>query len=70
MRGRIDGLVVMAPDVEGAAAIRDAAGDAPVVLIDPGIGAAASDTISIANQDGAFRMVRHLVGLGHRRTRP
>ena len=67
MRGRIDGLVVMAPDVDGAAAIRDAAGEAPVVVIDPGASDASCDTISIANQDGAFRTVRHLVGLGHRR---
>jgi LacI family transcriptional regulator len=67
MRGRIDGLVVMAPDVDAAAAIQDAAGAAPVVVLDPGLGLAGCDTISIANQDGAFRMVRHLVDLGHRR---
>lgn len=67
MRGRIDGLVVMAPDVDAAAAIQDAAGGSPVVVLDPGIGLAGCDTITMANQDGAFRMVRHLIGLGHRR---
>jgi LacI family transcriptional regulator len=67
MRGRIDGLVVMAPDLDGATAIHDATGDFPVVVLDPGLGLSACDTISIANQEGAFRMVRHLIGLGHRR---
>jgi LacI family transcriptional regulator len=67
MRGRIDGLVVMAPDDGSASAIHDAAGGAPVVVLDPGHGLSDCDTISIANQDGAFQAVRHLAGLGHRR---
>jgi len=67
MRGRIDGLVVMAPDLDSAGAIHDAAGGFPVVVLDPGIGLSSWDTISIANQDGAFQVVRHLIGLGHRR---
>jgi LacI family transcriptional regulator len=67
MRGRIDGLVVMAPEDGAATAIHDAAGGAPVVVLDPGLGLSDCDTISIANQDGAFQAVRHLAGLGHRR---
>ena len=67
MRGRIDGLVVMAPDLDSAAAIHDAAGGFPVVVLDPGVGLASWDTISMANQDGAFQVVRHLIGLGHHR---
>src|SRR5690349_18080019 len=67
MRGRIDGLVVMAPDEGAADAIRDAAGAAPVVVLDPGQGLAGLDTISIANHDGAFQAVSHLVALGHQR---
>lgn len=67
MRGRVDGLLVMAPDFDSAAAMHDAAGEFPVVVLDPGLGVATWDTISIANQDGAFQVVRHLVGLGHRR---
>jgi LacI family transcriptional regulator len=67
MRGRIDALVVMAPDVDAAQAIHDVAFGFPVVVLDPGLGVTACDTISIANQDGAHAAVRHLVGLGHRR---
>jgi LacI family transcriptional regulator len=66
MRGRIDGLIVMAPDVN-APAIRDSAGSTPVVLLDPGGEVDGYDTISIANYEGAYAVVRHLVAVGHRR---
>lgn len=67
MRGRIDALVVMAPDVDAARAIHDVALGFPVVVLDPGLGVTACDTLSIANQDGAYLAVRHLLSLGHRR---
>jgi LacI family transcriptional regulator len=67
MRGRIDGLVVMAPDVDATAAIRTAAENFPVIVVDPGRGMTDCDTITIANFDGARAMVRHLLALGHRR---
>jgi LacI family transcriptional regulator len=66
MRGRIDGLVVMAPDVDAPQAIRATAGNLPIVLIDAG-GDSSYDGISIANFDGAFAATRHLMHLGHRR---
>ena len=65
-RGRIDGLIVMAPDVDASPAIRARAADLPLVLIDPGQGFEGCDTIGIANQAGASAVVTHLVGLGHR----
>ena len=67
MRGRIDALVVMAPDVDAARAIHDVALGFPVIVLDPGLGVTACDTLSIANQDGAHAVVRHLLALGHRR---
>lgn len=67
MRGRIDGLIVMAPDVEEPVATQVCGGHFPVVLIDPGFAADECDTISIANRDGAYAVVRHLLALGHRR---
>jgi LacI family transcriptional regulator len=66
MRGRIDGLIVMVPDVD-APSIRDSAGESPVVLLDPGGGVDGYDTISIANSEGASEVIRHLLRLGHRR---
>jgi len=66
-RGRIDGLIVMAPDLDARAAIRALANNLPLVLIDPGPGFEGCDSISIANQAGAAAVVSHLVTLGHRR---
>jgi LacI family transcriptional regulator len=65
-RGRIDGLIVMAPDLDAGPAIRALATHLPLVLIDPGKGFEACDTVGIANQAGASAIVRHLIGLGHR----
>jgi beta-glucosidase len=67
MRGRIDGLIVMAPDVDAPGAIQASGVDFPFLLIDPGIGVDSCDTISIANFAGAQAMVRHLQSLGHTR---
>ena len=67
MRGRIDGLIVMAPDVDARAAVQNTAVDFPLVLIDPGSGIEGRDTLSIANVQGARAVVDHLIALGHRR---
>ncbi len=67
LRGRIDGLIVMAPDADATAAIRDFATRFPVLLLNPGAMAVDVGAISIANYDGAYAAVRHLIDLGHRR---
>ena len=67
LRGRVDGLIVMAPDEGSAAAIGQITRKFPVVLINPRFNGDLCSTISIANYDGAHAMVRHLLGLGHRR---
>ena len=66
MRGRVDGLVVMAPDVDASRALRQAAGSVPIVLLNPEVQLAGCDTVSIGNVQGAAAAVRHLLGLGHR----
>jgi LacI family transcriptional regulator len=67
MRGRIDGLVIMAPEPESIPAIRASAWGCPVVLLGPGGETHDFDTVSLANFDGAYALVRHLQRLGHRR---
>jgi len=67
MRGRIDGLVVMAPEAAAPNLVRECASGAPTVLINPGRDVRGCDSVSIANFDGAHSVVRHLIGLGHRR---
>ncbi len=67
MSGRVDGMVVMAPDVDAPEAVRGFSVHCPVVLLNPGGEVEQCDTIAIANAEGASEMVRHLVGLGHKR---
>lgn len=66
MSGRIDGVMVMAPDVDAPGAIRGFSHHCPVVLINPGQEVEECDTISVANVEGAREMVKHLLDLGHR----
>jgi LacI family transcriptional regulator len=67
MRGRVDGLIVMAPEMETATAVRSLPEKFPVVLLNPGDDGRPFDAITIANHEGASAMVRHLIGAGHRR---
>ncbi len=67
LRGRIDGLIVMAPDAGSARVIEDIARYFPVVLLNPGVRAKSCCAVSIANSDGAHQVVRHLIELGHER---
>ena len=67
VRGRIDGLIVMAPDLDASSALRQARGSTPTVLLNPEAEVPGCGSISIGNFDGAYAMVRHLLGLGHRR---
>lgn len=65
MRGRVDGLLVMAPDVAIGTIGEQIPAELPLVLLN-----AASDThhaITVDNYGGAFAMTRHLASLGHTR---
>lgn len=65
LRGRVDGLVVMAPDVEAQQVCADLHAAVPVVLLNP-----CSDArflVTVDNYGGAVAMMRHLGSLGHRR---
>jgi len=66
MRGRIDGLIVMAPEAAAPRLVRECALGAPTVLLNPGRVVRGCGAISIANYDGAFAVTRHLIDLGHR----
>ena len=65
MHGRVDGLVVMAPDVALASLREPLVPDLPLVLLnsaDKNL-----DSITIDNYGGARAMLRHLAELGHSR---
>ena len=65
MRGRVDGLVVMAPDVTLAPLDELRARAMPVVLLNSA--ETNGDAITIDNYGGARAMMQHLHGLGHTR---
>ena len=66
MRGRVDGLLVMAPEVSAAALDAALPDGLPVVLLNraPGVTAA---SVMVDNYGGAHAMTTHLLSLGHRR---
>jgi len=67
MRGRVSGLIIMSPEIN-AATLRDNLPESlPIVLLNCLAGVRSYDTINTDNFGGAFAMVRHLAGLGHRR---
>jgi len=67
MRGRVDGLILMSPDVDALALRSHLLETLPIVLLNCPFEGTALDSIHIDNHGGAFAMVRHLAGLGHRR---
>lgn len=65
VRGRVDGLIVMWPHLDGPVLRTSLPGDLPIVLLNAvGRGHA---SISIDNYGGAVGMMNHLSRLGHRR---
>ncbi len=67
MRGRIDGLIAMAPDAGSAKVIANISRHFPVVLLNPGFQTKDCSAVSIANYDGARALTRHLLECGHQR---
>jgi len=67
MRGRVDGFVVMSPDVAARAALTALARSFPATIVGAGSEIGPFSTLSVSNTDGAAAMMRHLLSLGHRR---
>jgi LacI family transcriptional regulator len=66
MWGRVDGLIVLWPDLDETAVPNLPAG-LPLVFLSAPIGPNGFDVITVANFEGAYAMVCHLLSLGHRR---
>jgi LacI family transcriptional regulator len=68
MRGRVDGLLLMAPDVTTRASLTDLSADRVIVLLNPPArDEAPHDAVCVDNVGGARAMTKHLLSLGHRR---
>jgi LacI family transcriptional regulator len=66
MRGRVDGVVVMSPDLD-AESLLNLPSTIPVVLLCSVSRGNEIDSLTIQNCRGAREMVAHLVSLGHKR---
>jgi LacI family transcriptional regulator, galactose operon repressor len=62
MRGRVDGLVLMAPDANTAGVAAGIPSGVPVVLLNCPTVDGRADSIEIDNFGGAYAMVQHLAG--------
>jgi LacI family transcriptional regulator len=67
MRGRVDGLIIMSPDLDARALVQNLPDRLPLVLLNSAVDSEAFDALTIENFQGASAMVRHLIVLGHRR---
>lgn len=67
MRGRVDGFLVMSPDLDARAAVHTLPDRFPVVLLNCPADGGDLDSVVIANYLGATMVVRHLIERGHRR---
>lgn len=65
MRGRIDGLLVMAPDGRSGGALERLRDRFPLMLINSRGGWEGCSSFSIANHEGALAITQHLLTLGH-----
>ncbi|HET7501161.1 MAG TPA: LacI family DNA-binding transcriptional regulator, partial [Kofleriaceae bacterium] len=64
MRGRVEGLLVLAPQLDAAGVELDA--EVPAVFMNSRVDDGVSSSLSIDSYGGARAMVRHLVARGHR----
>jgi LacI family transcriptional regulator len=67
MRGRVDGLVLMTPDMAVGSVEEVVLPSLPVVLMNTPASSARVHTINVDNYGGSYAMVRHLVSGGHER---
>jgi LacI family transcriptional regulator len=66
LRGRVDALVLMFPDI-GPEALAPPLLDVPAVLLNCAVAGQPCHSLRIDNYGGAAAVVRYLAGLGHRR---
>jgi LacI family transcriptional regulator len=67
IRGRVDGVIALSPDLAAGAFEENLPRGFPVVLLNCDSGKTGYASIRVDNRGGAFAMTRHLLDLGHRR---
>lgn len=67
MRGRVDGLILMSPDIAAETLVAEIPESLPTVLLNSAVRDDRFDTLEIDNGGGARAMVEHLLRCGHER---
>lgn len=67
MRGRVDGLLVMSPHVDGPALADNIPDDMPIVLVNSDAAGARFPGFRVDNYGGAYAVTRHLIEIGRQR---
>jgi LacI family transcriptional regulator len=67
MRGRVDGLIVMSPQIDARTLETNLPPHLPVVLLNCRVEGGAYDSINVDNLGGAREMTCHLISAGHER---
>lgn len=67
MRGRVDGLVLLAADLDTATLVANLPDRLPLVLLNSDLPDGTFDSLNIDNFGGARAVTEHLLRLGHRR---
>ena len=66
MRGRVDGVIIMSPHVDAQTLNENLPHNIRVMLLNCYVDGVSFDSLNIDNYGGAYAMVLHLVGHGHR----
>jgi LacI family transcriptional regulator len=67
MRGRVDGVILMSPDLDANVLFTNLPEDQPAVMLNSAVRRPGVGSVRIDNKRGAHQMVRHLIAHGHRR---
>ncbi|MEJ2501979.1 MAG: LacI family DNA-binding transcriptional regulator [Gemmatimonadota bacterium] len=67
MRARVDGLIVMSPEIDPEELLQAVPPGSPAVLVNSAPADGRFDSLNVDNRGGAGAMVRHFVELGHER---
>lgn len=67
MRGRVDGVILMLPELDARTLLRELPSEQPTVLLDGTADDERASVVAIDEAGGAAAMVRHLIRHGHRR---
>jgi LacI family transcriptional regulator len=67
MRGRVDGLVIMSPQIDAQTLRRNLPKSLPVVLLNCNVAGRSFESLNIDDYNGAREMVLHLLQHGHKR---